>query len=240
MRIFPITSINNFFNDPDEVVRFAKSLKYTKPKEGIYPGVRTKNLYDIDRAFFNKTIRSILSVYFEDFDNISFSKTYLGFHKIKPYSKSLKDVRNKGWIHHDGTALGGLIYLNKQSYPESGTSLYTPKKQPVENASAVKTKLDFYGKNKINLKQFKKEMASLEKKFIKTHTFQNIYNTLIAFDGFQWHNMDNIYCNPKEDRLTLVFFIHKLQARDCPKIRLDKIQSFDKNIYLQYLSSIKK
>jgi hypothetical protein len=83
-------------------------------------------------------------------------------------------------------------------------------------------------------------MASLEKKFVKTHTFQNIYNTLIAFDGFQWHNMDNIYCNPKEDRLTLVFFIHNLQARDCPKIRLDKIQSFDKNIYLQYLSSIKK
>ena len=240
MRIFPITSINNFFNDPDEVVRFAKSLKYRKPKEGIYPGVRTKNLHDIDYAFFNKTIRSILSIYFEDFDNINFSKTYLGFHKIKPYSKSLKDVRNKGWIHHDGTALGGLIYLNKQSLAETGTSLYTPKKEPVENASAVKTKLDFYGKIKINLDKYKKEMASLGKKFIKTHTFQNIYNTLIAFDGFQWHTMDNIYCNSKEDRLTLVFFIHKLQARDCPKIRLDKIQSFDKNIYLQYLSSIKK
>ncbi len=73
MRIFPITSINNFFNDPDEVVRFAKSLKYRKPKEGIYPGVRTKNLHDIDYAFFNKTIRSILSIYFVVFDNFKFS-----------------------------------------------------------------------------------------------------------------------------------------------------------------------
>ena len=180
MKIFPVTSISNFFKDPDEVVKFAKSLKYTKPKEGIYPGVRTENLHDIDYAFFNQTIRSILSVYFEDIQHVNFSKTFLGFHKIKPYSKSLKDVRNKGWIHHDGTALGGLIYLNKERYLQSRSSA--------------------------------------------------------DIDGFQWHNMDNIYCNSKEDRLTLVFFIHKIQARDCPKLRLDKIQSFDKNIYLQYFN----
>jgi len=235
MKVFPITSISNFFDDPDEVVKFAKSLKYTTPKEGIYPGVRTENLSKIDYAFFNKTILSILSVYYEDYENIDYSQTYLGFQKIKPYSKSFEDVRNKGWIHRDDTALGGLIYLNKQSYPESGTSMYTLKKEPVKNKVAVQTKLDFYGKNKFNLNQFKKEMASLEKQFVKTHTFKNIYNTLVAFDGNQWHNVDNLYCNSKEDRLTLVFFIHKIQARDYPKLRLDKIQSFSKDDYLKYL-----
>lgn len=235
MNIFPVTSINNFFKEPDEVVKFANSLKYTKPKEGIYPGVRTENLHKVDYAFFNATILSILSMYFEDFENINFSETYLGFHKIKPYSKSLTDIRNKGWIHHDGTALGGLVYLNKQSYPESGTSLYVPKKEPIKNKSAVKAKMDFYKKNKINLSQYKKEMISIEKKFIKTHTFKNIYNTMVAFDGFQWHSMDNIYCNSKEDRLTLVFFIHKIQAKDCPKLRLNRIQFFNKDNYLQHL-----
>ena len=62
MNIFPVTSINNFFKEPDEVVKFANSLKYTKPKEGIYPGVRTENLHKVDYAFFNATILSILSL----------------------------------------------------------------------------------------------------------------------------------------------------------------------------------
>ena len=91
MNIFPITSINNFFAQPDEVVKFANSLKYKKPKEGNYPGVRTKNLDTVDYDFFNRTILSILSVYFEDFENINYSDTYLEFHKIKPYSKSIID-----------------------------------------------------------------------------------------------------------------------------------------------------
>ena len=233
MNIFPITSINNFFAEPDEVVKFANSLKYKKPKEGNYPGVRTKNLDTVDYDFFNRTILSILSVYFEDFENINYSDTYLEFHKIKPYSKSLKDVRNKGWIHRDGTALGGLIYLNKQSHPESGTSLYALKKEPVDNEKGIKAKINFYKRNKINLNQYKKEMAFVEKQFVKTHTFKNIYNTLVAFDGFQWHGIDNIYSNPKEDRLSLVFFIGKIQARDFPKLRVNRIQYFNKDSYLQ-------
>ena len=226
MNIFPTTSINNFFKEPDKVVEYAKKLKYKKSKTGSYPGERTENLSKINYEFFNSTIYSILSMYYEDLESIGYSDTYLGFHKIKPYSKSLKDIKNKGWIHHDGVALGGLIYLNQKSYPESGTNLYTPKKEPVENESAIKTKLDFY-KKKINLSQYKKEMTSMENKFTQTHTFNNIYNTLVAFDGFQWHSVDNVYCNPKEDRLTLVFFIGKVKARDCPKLRLNRIQFFD-------------
>ena len=224
MNIFPTTSINNFFKEPDKIVEYAKKLKYKKSKTGSYPGERTENLSKINYELFNSTIYSILSMYYEDLESIGYSDTYLGFHKIKPYSKSLKDIKNKGWIHHDGVALGGLIYLNKKSYPESGTNLYTPKKEPVENENAIKTKLDFYKKN---LSQYKKEMASMENKFTQTHTFNNIYNTLVAFDGFQWHSVDNIYCNPKEDRLTLVFFIGKVKARDCPKLRLNRIQFFD-------------
>jgi len=227
MNIFPTTSINNFFKEPDKIVEYAKKLKYKKSKTGSYPGERTENLSKINYELFNSTIYSILSMYYEDLESIGYSDTYLGFHKIKPYSKSLKDIKNKGWIHHDGVALGGLIYLNKKSYPESGTNLYTPKKEPVENENAIKTKLDFYKKNKINLSQYKKEMASMKNKFTQTHTFNNIYNTLVAFDGFQWHSVNNIYCNPKEDRLTLVFFIGKVKARDCPKLRLNRIQFFD-------------
>jgi hypothetical protein len=227
MRIFPITSINNFFKDPDKVVKYANTLEYKKTPEGYYPGKRTDNLADINYDFFHKTILSILLPYFHDMREIGYSDTVLCFHKIKPYSKSFTDVRNHGWIHHDGVALGGLIYLNKNSYPESGTSLYTPKKEPLKHKKAIETKISFYKDGKINLKQYKKEMTTLEKKFIKTHTINNTYNTMVAFDGFQWHKVNNLYAHPKEDRLALVFFIGKIQAANYPKLRLDKLQSLD-------------
>jgi len=227
MKIFPITSINNFFPDPNKVVKFANSLEYTKSEKGSYPGERTKNLAEIDYKFFNKTILSILSMYFEDIDKINYSDTYLHFHKIKPFSNSLNDVRNKGWIHHDKVPLGGLIYLNKNSDLNSGTNLYIPKKEPVDNKKAIKTKLDFYNNDKIDIKKYEKEMKTLENKFIKTHEFKNIYNTLVAFDGFQWHNINNMVCNPKEDRLTLVFFIGKITTNNYPKLRLETIQNLD-------------
>jgi len=70
-------------------------------------------------------------------------------------------------------------------------------------------------------------MKTLENKFIKTHEFKNIYNTLVAFDGFQWHNINNMVCNPKEDRLTLVFFIGKITTNNYPKLRLETIQNLD-------------
>mgnify|MGYP003311095812 CR=1 FL=1 len=78
MNIFPTTSINNFFKEPGKVVKFAKSLKYEKSETGSYPGERTKNLAEVDYTFFNTTILSILSMYYEDFQNIGYSDTYLG------------------------------------------------------------------------------------------------------------------------------------------------------------------
>jgi hypothetical protein len=228
MIYFPITSINNFFEDPDKVVNLSKKLKYSKyESEGSWPGVRSASLHTIDYSFFNQTLLSILSMYYEDLTQIAYSEACLQFHRIKPYSKSFNDIRNKGWIHRDNVSLGGIIYLNKNSFPESGTSLFTPKKNPIKNAIAVKTKLDFYKHGKINIKKYEKEQKLLEKKFIKTHVINNIYNNLIAFDGEQWHRCDNLYAHPTEERLSMVFFIGKIRTKSWPRSRLDKYQSID-------------
>ena len=48
MNFFPITSVNNFFNDPDELVKYTKKLDYKtniNKTDGSWPGVRTDNLY---------------------------------------------------------------------------------------------------------------------------------------------------------------------------------------------------
>ena len=61
-------------------------------------------------------------------------------------------------------------------------------------------------------------------KFVKTHTFKNMYNTLAAFDGSQWHAADNLWTKPGEDRLTMVFFINKLKVKSTPRTRLDMME----------------
>ena len=42
---FPITIVDNFFDDPDAIVEVANNLKYFNPQGGHWPGTRTKNLH---------------------------------------------------------------------------------------------------------------------------------------------------------------------------------------------------
>ena len=50
---YPITIVDDFFEDPDGIVEMAKSMKYYTPNTGNWPGTRTKNLHVEDKRFFN-------------------------------------------------------------------------------------------------------------------------------------------------------------------------------------------
>ena len=50
---FPVTIVDNFFDDPDAIVEVANNLKYFNPQGGHWPGTRTKNLH-IDDSLLNK------------------------------------------------------------------------------------------------------------------------------------------------------------------------------------------
>ena len=40
---FPVTIVDNFFEEPDLIVEEANKLKYFNPQTGNWPGTRTKN-----------------------------------------------------------------------------------------------------------------------------------------------------------------------------------------------------
>ena len=50
---YPVTIVDNFFEDPDGIVEMAESMKYYTPTTGNWPGTRTKNLHVEDKRFFN-------------------------------------------------------------------------------------------------------------------------------------------------------------------------------------------
>ena len=86
MIYFPVTTVTDCFDNPDEIVKFANTLKYYKSKTGNFPNIRTKSLHEIDKKIFDKFIVSVLSLYY-DFIHLDFlwSGVHVCFNKMKPY-----------------------------------------------------------------------------------------------------------------------------------------------------------
>ena len=110
---------NNFFDDPNLVVKYANSLIYHKADISNYgnewPGERSICLSKLNKPLFNY----ILSKICDNYNNISLDSANIFFHKIKNNTKII-DV-----IHKDnGSDIAGVIYLNKQNNFNTGTTLY--------------------------------------------------------------------------------------------------------------------
>ena len=50
---YPVTIVDNFFDDPDAVVEMAEGMQYYNPNTGNWPGTRTKQIYVENSRFFD-------------------------------------------------------------------------------------------------------------------------------------------------------------------------------------------
>ena len=62
--LFPITCVDDFYSEPDNIRDFALSLEYGKDELSNFPGQRTKMLHEIDSYFFNIFCEKIFSLFF--------------------------------------------------------------------------------------------------------------------------------------------------------------------------------
>tara|TARA_R110000803_G_scaffold64860_1_gene125979 strand:- start:389 stop:1090 length:702 start_codon:yes stop_codon:yes gene_type:complete len=227
--MFPSISIANFFDNPDEVLDLANSLEYFPTPNGSYPGLRTKPLHITNEVFFNKFCSAVFANFYNDGSNISYS-TNLYFQKIPPFSKDKKNIKNKGWIHNDPAVLAGLVYLNKEADLDSGTAIYTPKKEHLDFKGVVKhkwvedsdLKVNLYMKGQYNKKKYEEHMSLVESKFNKAIQFNNIFNTFICYHGEAFHRAENMNIGTGEDRLTLVFFMDRVTVDGTPVQRVKR------------------
>ena len=115
--IFPTLVIDSFFEDPDKIVSYSKTLTYTPDEEKRWPGVRTESLHQINYNFFNSTLTKIVSLLYPmEYKDVKFNATQF-FQKVN------KDAgRHKGNIHTDNTLLTAIIFLS--NHKNCGTSLY--------------------------------------------------------------------------------------------------------------------
>jgi hypothetical protein len=77
--LFPVSVVDNFFDNPDKVLKLVDSLKFTQSK-GFYPGKRTKSLHLLKYDFYHSVICKVLSL---------FDGTLKSVPKIKSVPKSV-------------------------------------------------------------------------------------------------------------------------------------------------------
>lgn len=218
--------VDNFFNDPDLIKKYALSLKYEKDDLGRWPGERTKPLHLIDNELYMAIMLKMLSVYIDiDFQNVEWTNASLQFHKIKSFDN---ENLNKGWVHTDiDYELAGLVYLNQNVNLNTGTSIYKLKKGETYSMYErhYEKHLFLKGEN-IKDEDYINSLKNNLNKFEETINFSNVYNRFICYDAKEYHTLNGI--DNTEERLTLLLFADGLKIQNKkPLQRVKNNSSFD-------------
>jgi hypothetical protein len=226
--IYPTIIQDNFFDDPDDIVEFAKLQTYIPEPNGFWPGSRASivlqqqgdNTYTKFTRYVMDRMKEIgrFSVFPPEHNQINLNfKIQISFQRIHPLHPDPDNVINRGFVHHDHTSFGpggpvnqitGIIYLNPTTNTMCGTSIY----RTSLIADDVYTAMDL--KQYVNLNgSLPDQQSSMNKLLQHHHQFQEtlrvypVYNRLLTFDSRLWHGATCLHTGTEEPRLTMVIFI---------------------------------
>lgn len=208
MNLYPVTVINDFYENPDAIRKFALAQKYTfrHEEEGldyVYPGCRTQDLYALDPSLQAMVLKKLVSVFHVSEHDVMRWAIYSSF-------QSVSEIYNKGVIHSDtNTIFAGVLYLTPNAPLESGTSLFRKNanfnQEQYQNACDQNAERFKSGKNVMDT-----EYHSMFDEVVRVN---NVYNTLILYEGDIFHAANQFFGRTLEDsRLTQVFFVNKIDA----------------------------
>lgn len=204
--LFPSLIVDNFFDEPDNIVHFSKSLSFNS--DGKSPGKRTKNLAQIDYSFFNWVNTKILALlYPQDITNIRYN-ALATFQKVPP------NLKFNNWVHEDTSSqITAILYLSKNN--NVGTSIYKNKKlsSVLDLNQQIKYKyfIDSNIKDQRYLDDLNTEYKNNQSNFEETLKVNGIYNRLFLFDSWNYHAAHKFVSkNNKLERLTYIVFFNDI------------------------------
>jgi len=130
------TIINlNFFEQPIKMLKYFNSLELSPPTpKDNWPGLRSKNLCQINQKLHISIITKILKMYYNEdllYEKINIKKSSIFFHKIR-YEDWKNHNKIYTRIHKDDCSLASIIYLNEDINDENtGTSIFDENKKPI-------------------------------------------------------------------------------------------------------------
>jgi hypothetical protein len=208
MKRFPITIVDDFYENPELVRDFALSQTFY-PSTGHYPGKRTSQLCNLNQQFFNNFCEKLFSLFYDFNTNTLEWNVETTFQKIGKLSENKESKFNVGWIHKDPVILSGIIYLSEDSV---GTNIYYPI-DPNGNYNDLhrKERDIFYSGGDVDEDEYSKSITEINSKFQESVRIDGKFNRLVLFEGGVYHGVPSFYCN-NEYRLTQVFFVYKIDV----------------------------
>ena len=204
---YPITIVDNFFDNPEAVVKFSQTLEYKFDPNYSYPGVRSPNLPNISYNFSFFLAKKVLSLFYE--------KTPKEFLLSISFDITQNGIYEEGWVHRDGDFdITFLIYLNKSYELNCGTSLYELKSEYTsfpDNSYLMPLKYEDF-KNKQISEQGRKARIKNNSFFTKVLDVNPLYNRMLAFSSNQPHSANLFDTGTKEDRFILIGGISRISS----------------------------
>ena len=209
MNLYPVTIVENFYENPNAIRKFALKQQYTfchevKDIEYVYPGCRTKDLSYLDTLLFEKICKKLVTVFHNaEHDTMRWL--------ITTSFQSVSAEYGQGVIHTDhNTIFAAVLYLTPDAPLNSGTSLFKPNKT-FDESKYQQALLD----NDARFKAGEIVMdASYHHMFDEIVRVNNMYNTLILYEGRHYHAANQFFGQDMTDsRLAQVFFVSKIDAQ---------------------------
>ena len=223
--MIPTTIVDNFLQEPDSLIHYAKTLDYSPDKINSWPGVRSEDLKHINPTLHSTLIEKVMTLFlpFTEIDNIE--------HDVITQFQIIPQDYGSGVIHYDPSIFTAILYLNKETDVNYGTSLWTPKTNQFifddDYYNSVQFKIDTFDRiTKTGVpitneeEQFLKKHNNRFKKHIDIH---GKFNRLCAFEGTYWHKSNDTNLK-NDDRMILIMFFKQLRCGIMPLQRSKTIK----------------
>tara|TARA_B100000965_G_C19597336_1_gene760845 strand:- start:294 stop:998 length:705 start_codon:yes stop_codon:yes gene_type:complete len=214
MHLFPVTVIDDFFPNVQEVLDLAKSQEYERFGEANYPGVTSKDyINNFNPVLTNFTINKIVNLFWDTTLHKWKGEYNLDFQLITPMAP-VESILNEGLVHRDdeaGWKLTGVCYLNSTSCLNTGTTFYEKKNWSSWNADVtyLKQARHFFKTGEIG-EGFEKRVKENRELFTETIKVQSKPNRMLLFPSGMFHSQTNYGIDP---RYTLRVFIRSLTVK---------------------------
>ena len=209
MNLYPVTVIENFYENPESIRKFALAQKYTFCHEVanidyVYPGCRTQDLSNLDKALYDKICTKLVSV-FHNAENDHMRWL------ITTSFQSVSAEYAQGVIHTDhNTVFAAVLYLTPDAPLNSGTSLFK-KSNNYDEKKYQQALEDNDAKFKAGEIAMSTDYHSMFDEIVRVN---NVYNTLIIYEGRHFHAANQFFGKTLKDaRLAQVFFVSKIDAQ---------------------------
>lgn len=221
MNLYPtVTIIENFYENADEIRNFALKQKFTychelKNIDYVYPGCRTKDLFELDKTLYEKVCKKLVSVFHNtQHDHMRWA--------ITTSFQVVEGEFERGVLHQDtNTIFAGVLYLTPNAPLNAGTSLFKPNAlfDEVKYQAALK-------QSEVNFRTNQPVSTEFHNMFDETVRVNNVYNTLILFNAQTYHAANEFFGDTLQNsRMAQVFFINKIDAKSYDIFPLHRTKS---------------